>query len=98
MIEEKSLELEALELQAKSINKILAQNMEKLNDKNVKNKLAYLLWSGDMEIENYMKQINIIYKIVDRSITVNNYKRALRYTCLLEKYVKNIISLVYNKL
>lgn len=97
MIEEKSLELQALELQAKLINKILTQNMDKLNNKNVKNKLAYLLWSGNMEIENYMKQINIIYKIVDRSITVNNYKRALRYTCLLERYVKNIISLIENK-
>ena len=97
MIEEKSLELEALELQAKLINKILTQNMDKLNDKNVKNKLAYLLWLGDKEIENYMKQINIIYKIVDRSITINNYKRALRYTCLLEKYIKNIILLVHDK-
>lgn len=92
MIEEKSLEL-----QAKLINKILSQNMDKLNDKNIKNKLAYLLWSGDKEIENYMKQINIIYKIVDRSITINNYKRALRYTCLLEKYIKNIILLVHDK-
>lgn len=97
MIEKKSLELQASELQAKSINKILVQNMDKLNDKSVKNKLAYLLWSENMEIENYMKQINIIYKIVDRSITVNNYKRALRYTCLLERYVKNIISLIENK-
>lgn len=97
MIEEKTLELKASELQAKLINKILTQNMDKLNNKNVKNKLEYLLWLGDMEIENYMKQINIIYKIVDRSITVNNYKRALRYTCLLKRYVENVISLIENK-
>lgn len=88
---------ESLELQAQLINKILVQNMDKLNNKYIKNKLAHLLWLKNSEIENYMRQINIIYKIVDRSINVNNYKRALRYTCLLERYIENIISLIDKK-
>ena len=91
------IEQNSLELQAQLINKILVQNMDKLNNNDVKNKLARLLWLKNSEIENYMKQLNIIYKIVDRSITVNNYKRALRYTCLLERYVENVISLIENK-
>lgn len=56
------------ELQARCINKILTQNMNKLNEEHLKNKLSYLLWLKDKDITNYISKINIIYKIIDLAL------------------------------
>lgn len=85
------------ELQARCINRILIQNMNKLNEEHLKNKLSYLLWLKDKNITNYISKINIIYKIIDLALESNNYKRALRYSCLLDKYINEIIKLVEDK-
>lgn len=85
------------ELQAKCINKVLIRNMNRLNEEYLKNKLSYFLWLKDEDIINYISRINIIYKIIDLALESNNYKRALRYSCLLDKYINDIIKLVKDK-
>lgn len=91
------INLDTQELQAKCINKILIQNMDKLSEKYLKNKLTYLLWFDDEMIVSYMYRINVIYKTIDLALESNNYKRALRYTCLLDKYINEVVVLVENK-
>lgn len=85
------------ELQSKCINKILSENMDKLEEEYLKNKLSYLLWVKNEEVVNYISRINIIYKIIDIALEANNYKRALRYSCLMDKYINEIIKLLNNK-
>lgn len=86
--------LEYQELQAKSINKILGQAMEEMEGEYIKNKIAYLIFSKDKNIIQYLEKISLTYKIIDSSLQENNYKRALRYTCLLKMYVKKIVQLI----
>ena len=85
------------DLQAKCINKILILNMNKLNEEHLKNKFSYLLSLKNEDIVNYISRKNTIYKIIDLALESNNYKRALRYSCLLVKYINEIINLVENK-
>lgn len=91
------IDFDSQELQAKCINKILIQSMDKLSEEYLKNKLTYLLWFGDERIVSYMSSINVIYKTIDLALESNNYKRALRYTCLLHKHVNEVVDLVESK-
>lgn len=91
------IDIDSQELQAKCINKILVQNMNKLNEYSVKNKLSYLLWFKEKTIIDYMSNINLIYKIIDLALEEENYKKALRYTCLLDKNINEVIELVSKK-
>lgn len=86
------------ELQAKCINKVLMDNINKLNEEHLKNKLSYLLWLNNEEVINYISRINVIYKIIDLALESDNYKRALRYSCLLDKYINEIIKLIEEKI
>lgn len=85
--------LDHIELQAKCLNKILQENINKLKEEETYNKLCYLLCSGNKEITDNMKKIEVVYKIIDKSISSGNYKKAFRYCCYLKKSVEEVINI-----
>ena len=79
-----------IELQAKCINRILRENMDMFNSNKLKNKISYLLWKKDEVVAESINSINNIYRIVDVSIKQENYKKALRYCCIMNNKVCKI--------
>lgn len=86
--------LNYIELQAKCLNKILQENINQLKEKETYNKLCYLLCIENKEITYNMKKVEVVYKIIDKSISSGNYKKAFRYCCYLKKGVEEVMNQV----
>ena len=84
-------ELEISELQSKCLNKILKENINKLRDKEIQNKIGYKLFNMDYEIILSINNISKITEIIEKSIEIENYKKAFRYLLLLNRTIDNLI-------
>ena len=84
-------ELEISELQSKCLNKILKENINKLRDKEIQNKIGYKLFNMDYEIILSINNISKITEIIEKSIEIENYKKAFRYLFLLNRTIDNLI-------
>lgn len=82
---------EYIEIKCKILNKIIKLNNEKLQDNNIYNRLCFLICKNDKEVINYMESINKINDIIYKSIEYKNYKKALRYSCYLDKLINGLI-------
>lgn len=85
------INVESIDIQCKVLNKIIKINHEKLYDKNIYNKLCYLIYKDNKIIVDYMESINEIHRIIYSSIECKNYKKALRYCCYLDKITKEVL-------
>ncbi|MGL5150080.1 MAG: hypothetical protein ACRC7N_05810 [Clostridium sp.] len=76
-----------VELQEMCINKILKESIELLNGRNFKNKLSYILLKEDERIISEMNIVSSLYGIVDSALSVGNYKKAFRFSCIMRNRV-----------
>ncbi|MGL4773262.1 MAG: hypothetical protein ACRC2K_06825 [Clostridium sp.] len=82
------------ELQSKCINRILKENIEFLNSRELKNKISYNLIKEDETMVNEIKILSNLYKIADRALLMNNYKKAFRYSCMLKSRINKVKNMI----
>lgn len=80
------------ELQAKCLNKIMRENIDLLKKQEIKNKIGYRLCCNDIKTTSDINTINEISRIIEKSIEMGNYKKALRYLCILKKEISKVIN------
>lgn len=80
------------ELQAKCLNKIMKENIDLLRNQEFKNKISYNLCCNDINTISDINSVNEISRIIEKSIGIGNYKKALRYLCILKSKIHKIIN------
>ena len=90
------IDLERIEIQQKLLNKTLKLISERLYDCNVQSKLGFLICIEQEEIIYEIKKIDNVFKMIDRSIDVGNYKKAIMLCCYLNNITDKVVNIVLN--